>query len=400
MAAAAVSRSLGRGEGSVIGGRVTLVLDRRGLERLSAGRRVALVSGTNGKTTTTSMLTAALNTLEPAVTNLAGANMFGGMVTALSTSKARIAVLETDEGHLPMAMKMTHPEVIVLMNLTRDQLDRVGEVRMQAQRWRDSLENSDAVVVANCDDPIVAWAAQGSKKVVWVAAGHSWRLDATSCPQCGARIDWLGGEWKCTECGLKRPAPHSFFASPTIAERRVGEDARLKVDLVLPGQINRNNAALALTAAVLMGARPQSALEAVNAVEGVAGRFTSTTIAGVPVRLMLAKNPAGWTEALRIARNDGAPCVISINARVQDGRDPSWLWDVPYESLLGRFVAVTGERGRDLSVRLHYAGVQHIFYEDPVRAVQGASHRFTGSGEIDVIGNYSAFQDFRKLAEQ
>jgi lipid II isoglutaminyl synthase (glutamine-hydrolysing) len=397
--AALVSRRLGRGEGSVIGGRVTLALDGQSLTRLASGRRIALVSGTNGKTTTTSMLAAALNTLEPTVTNLSGANMYGGMVAALSSSPARVAVLETDEAHLPKALEMTKAQFVVLLNLSRDQLDRVGEVRMQAQKWRTAFQASDTTVIANADDPLVVWAAKSARNAIWVAAGNNWRLDAASCPQCAKRIDWLEGEWRCTGCELARPVPHAFFASSKVADRRVGKDLRLKVDLALPGQINRDNASIALTTAVLMGAKPGPATEAVNQLEGVAGRFTTTKIAGVPVRLLLAKNPAGWSEALRIARKDDRPLVVSINARVQDGRDPSWLWDVPYEDLQGRYVAVTGERGRDLAVRLRYANVQHEFFAGGREAVQAASKKFKGTDEIDVIGNYSAFQDFRKLAE-
>jgi UDP-N-acetylmuramyl tripeptide synthase len=397
--AAAISRRLGRGEGSVIGGRVTLVLDRHSLQRLSASRTVALVSGTNGKTTTTSMLASAMKTMEPTVTNLHGANMFGGMVSALSNSKARVAVLETDEAHLPAALKMTNAKFVVLLNLSRDQLDRVGEVRMQAQKWREAFTASTSVVVANADDPMVVWAAQVAKSVVWVSAGNNWRLDAASCPSCGSRIDWVGGEWKCIRCDLQRPAPYAFYMSPVVADRRGGADVRLQVDLALPGQVNRDNAALALTTAVLMGASPKSATKAVNELQGVAGRFTSTKVDGVPVRLLLAKNPAGWTEALRIAGDATAPLVVSINARVQDGRDPSWLWDVPFEQLKSRFVAATGERGRDLAVRLKYAGVDHIFYENPIEAVHAAHDRLGEAGDIDLMGNYSAFQDFRKLAD-
>jgi UDP-N-acetylmuramate-alanine ligase len=131
-ATAALSRALGKGEGSVIGGRVTLALDPHGLENLARSRTVAIVSGTNGKTTTTSMLSAALQTIEPVATNLAGANMYGGMVSAMSASRARLVVLETDEGHLPKTVEATRPRLVVLLNLSRDQLDRVGEVRMQA----------------------------------------------------------------------------------------------------------------------------------------------------------------------------------------------------------------------------------------------------------------------------
>lgn len=398
-ATAALSRALGKGEGSVIGGRVTLALDPNSLENLARGRTIALVSGTNGKTTTTSMLSAALSTLEPVATNLAGANMYGGMVSALSSSRARLAVLETDEAHLPTTLRATKPRVVVLLNLSRDQLDRVGEVRMQAEKWRTALGEYSNIVVANADDPMVVWAAQSTRSVVWVAAGSSWKLDASSCPNCGSQIDWNGGEWQCSQCSLRRPAPHAFVTSATVASRRVGGEVRVPVDLKIPGDVNRRNAAVALTAATLLGAHPIKASNAVGKLEGAGGRFASVSIAGAPARLILAKNPAGWTEALRIANPESSAAVIGINARVQDGRDPSWLWDVPFEQLAGRFIVATGERGRDLAVRLRYAEVDHVFVQDPQEAVKLASQRASGK-EIDVMGNYSAFQDFRAISSK
>jgi UDP-N-acetylmuramyl tripeptide synthase len=398
-ATAAMSRALGKGEGSVIGGRVTLALDPHGLANLSRSRTVAVVSGTNGKTTTTSMLSAALGTVEPVATNLAGANMYGGMVSAMSSSRARLVVLEADEAHVPKTIESTAPRLIVLLNLSRDQLDRAGEVRMLAEKWRNSLEGFSGIVVANADDPMVVWAAQVVRSAVWVAAGSSWRLDAASCPNCGAQIDWNGGEWRCSSCELRRPEPHAFVTSSTVAARRVGGEVRVPLDLKIPGDVNRRNAAVALTAATLLGADPHKASRAIGRLEGTGGRFASVTIAGCKARLVLAKNPAGWTEALRIARPDVKAAVIGINARVQDGRDPSWLWDVPFEQLRGRFIVATGERGRDLAVRLRYAGVEHVFISDPVNAVQTAAQRAGGNHiEIDVMGNYSAFQDFRKVA--
>ncbi len=386
-ATAALSKQLGQGEGSVIGGRVSLAIEPNSLDLLSKGRTVVLVSGTNGKTTTTSLLTAALETMGPVVSNVAGANMFAGMVSALSASDAKRAVLEVDEGHLPLALSKTGAQMVVLLNLSRDQLDRVGEVRMQAQKWRKALETGEVKVVANCDDPMVVWAA-GSENTIWVAGGSVWRLDAASCPDCGGHIEWKSQDtqvtdWRCVECDLRRPEP-----TPT----KVTAPATLK----LPGEVNRCNAIMALTAAVELGADPAESAGAVARLDGTGGRFARVKIAGAPARLLLAKNPAGWTEALRIAKQDGSPLVISINARIQDGRDPSWLWDVPYEQLKGRFIVATGERGRDLAVRLHYAGVDHHFVDQSNQAVLAASQRNSGK-EVDVIGNYSAFQEFRKL---
>lgn len=400
LAAAGLSKALGKGEGSVIGGRVSLALDSKSLDRLAVGRRLALVTGTNGKTTTTSMLVAALETSGEVVTNSAGSNMFGGMVGALAKSDATVGVLEVDEAHVPKTLESTHAQFVVLLNLSRDQLDRVGEVRMQAQRWRESFEKCPVIAVANADDPMVVWAAQTARSVVWVSGGNAWKLDSASCPACGSKVDWDGPEWSCSECELSRPDPHARLRFPSHESSHPSLDGELAapLKLKLPGDANLGNAAIALTTALLMGAEWNAAVEAVSNLEGTGGRYQSTFIAGRPVRLVLAKNPAGWTEALRLAKPAPLPLVVAINARVQDGRDPSWLWDVPYETLVGRNVVATGDRGRDLAVRLRYAGVDHEFVEDLRDAVVHATATARGN-EIDIIGNYSAFQDFRKLAE-
>lgn len=397
LGASELSRKLGRGEGSVIGGRVTLALDPNALATLGRGRSVVLVSGTNGKTTTTSMVSAALGTMGEVSTNSAGANMFGGMVHAMSASKAVATVLETDEAHLPKTVEATKPRVIVLLNLSRDQLDRVGEVRTEAVKWRNCLTGADGVtVVANGDDPMIVWAAQVASKVVWVSGGSGWRLDAASCPSCARKVIWDGDDWACSGCDLKRPS-----IDVDLDDDRVliaGQTIPLR--LSLPGIINRRNAAMALAAANVFGADLIGAAKAIGELTGVGGRFASVEISKVPSRLLLAKNPAGWTESLTLTKGSNEPLVVAINARIQDGQDPSWLWDVPFEQMKGRFVVATGERGRDLAVRLHYADVDHVFEPDSRKAVLRAAQELTDNSRLDVVANYSAFQDFRRLVDK
>ena len=167
------------------------------------------------------------------------------------------------------------------------------------------------------------------------------------------------------------------------------------VRLSLPGRFNQANALMAAVAAEACGIDAGVALRSMEAVEQVAGRFAVRSFGDVRARLMLAKNPAGWDELLDLVAGSDVPLVVSINARTADGVDPSWLWDVPYERLAGRAVVATGDRFRDLSVRLHYAGVSHTTEADPVRAVAAAAGS-TG-GAVDVIGNYTAFHDLLGL---
>jgi UDP-N-acetylmuramyl tripeptide synthase len=168
----------------------------------------------------------------------------------------------------------------------------------------------------------------------------------------------------------------------------------LPIELVLPGRFNQANALMAAVAAAACGVDVDAALRAMKGVEQVAGRFTVRQFGPVRARLMLAKNPAGWDELLDLVARSTVPLVVSINARVADGADPSWLWDVPFERLAGRSVVATGDRYRDLSVRLQYAGVAHATEEDPVAAVRAAGAAGGATdGLVDVIGNYTAFGD-------
>ena len=390
-----LSRALRLGSGSTVGGRVGLLIDPDLLETLGRARRVALVTGTNGKTTTTRLLVEALGGPGAVASSGFGANMPAGLVSALANSPAGApAVLEVDERYLEIAAHVLDPDVVVLLNLSRDQLDRMSEVRMVAARWRRALEDLDTTVVANADDPLVAYAAGQARRVVWVAAGSLWHEDAYHCPVCDSRITFgrpsiatASATWHCT-CG---------FARPTPAASIVGEDLLLAdgtshhIEPSVPGRFNRANAAMAAMAAGTFGVAVGEALAAARRVSEVAGRFAVIVHRGRTVRLMLAKNPAGWTELLGLVEADRRPLVIGINARSADGHDPSWLWDVPFERIGDRFVVATGDRRLDLAVRLRHAGTRHVVEADPLRAVEIA-----GTGEVDYIGNYTAFQQMRR----
>ncbi len=390
--ASLVSRRLGRGSGSVIGGRAILAVDPQALSHLSAGHAVALVSGTNGKTTTTSLLAAALGTTGPVVTNLQGANLPPGVAVALATgAPGTPAALEVDEAWLPRVVAATSPRAVALLNLSRDQLDRNNEVRTLAAAWRQTfVDRSELTVIANADDPLVVWGAGLAAEVRWVGAGQPWTDDAGGCPRCGGRIDFgdvAGAGWACRDCELRRPELDLRLSEGRI-EWRDGRSLQLNVEL--PGRANRANAAMAVATAEVFGVEPEAAAAAVGGLREVAGRYAIVTVGSAEARLLLAKNAAGWLEVFDFLRPAPTPVVVAINARIADGRDPSWLWDVPFERLRGRLVVATGERSRDLAVRLRYAEVDHIHEPDLVRAVSAA-----GSRVVDVVANYTSFQQMR-----
>jgi UDP-N-acetylmuramyl tripeptide synthase len=372
-----------------VGGRAILAVDPHALGRLAAGHTVALVSGTNGKTTTTSLLRVALTTAGPVVTNALGANLPPGLAAALVGGPPdAAAALEVDEAWLGRVVDATAPRAVGLLNLSRDQLDRNNEVRQLAAVWRSTLAGrAGTVVVANADDPLVAWGAGEAPAVLWVGAGQPWTLDASGCPRCGGRIGFEENGWSCSQCDLRRPSLDVRLEGTTV----VGPgERRVELELSLPGRANRANAAMALTLAGVLGADPPRAAAAMSGVAEVVGRYARVHVDGREARLLLAKNPAGWVEVFDILRSPPLPVVVVINARVADGRDPSWLWDVPFERLAGRLVVASGERSRDLAVRLRYAGVEHLHEPDPVLAIVAAD-----APTVEVVANYTSFQALR-----
>jgi lipid II isoglutaminyl synthase (glutamine-hydrolysing) len=380
----------------MIGGLVTMTLDRSILRQLGAGRRTVVVTGTNGKSTTTRMTAAALETLGPkgsVATNAEGANMDAGLVAALAADRqAGLAALEVDEMHVPHVSDAVKPCVIVLLNLSRDQLDRVGEINVIERTLRSGLaRHPKAVVVANCDDVLMTSAAYDSANVVWVAAGGAWSGDSVSCPRSGEVIVRDKGHWYSTGADFKRPSPHWWFDDDTL----YGPDGlTLSMRLALPGSVNRGNAAQAVAAAVALGADPALAVAAVSRVDEVAGRYRTVCIGEHDARILLAKNPAGWQEALSMVDKHAAGVVISVNGQVPDGEDLSWLWDVRFEHFEEAAVVAAGERGTDLAVRLGYAGVEHTLVHDTVAAIASCP-----PGRVEVVANYTAFLQLqRRLA--
>ncbi|MEU6642530.1 MurT ligase domain-containing protein [Saccharomonospora sp. NPDC046836] len=383
--AAAASRRTGRGGGGMIGGRTALALAPEALRHLGTNRTVVIVTGTNGKTTTSLMLSRILSTLGPVAANGDGANMPDGVLAALMAAPhAEHAVLEVDEYYVPLVAERVRPAGIVLLNLSRDQLDRAGEVRMTERDLRAAVSTlPDTFVVANCDDPLVTSAARDAAQPVWVGAGQLWHDDGTACARCGQAIRRDSDSWSCV-CGLARPEPEW-----TLNDRTLAGPGNLQVplDLRLPGRANAANAAIAVAAAAQLGVSPTLAAGTLRAIDNVGGRYREVSYAGHTVRVLLAKNPAGWGETLPLLNGNRA-VVIAVNSREPDGRDMSWLWDVPFEVLRGRHVVAAGERATDLAVRLSYAEVEHTIEHDPLRAV-----RELDTESVDLVGNYTAFRD-------
>ena len=375
-----LSRLSGRGAGTVAGGRVGLRICPDLLERLARDRTVIAISGTNGKTTTTAMVAAGWG--GDVAVNTTGANMPAGLVAALTESSSVRAALEVDEAWLPEVIRATRPRFVVLLNLSRDQLDRASEVRQMAERWLRCLnapENREIVVVANANDPLVVYAASGASDVRWCDVPTVWLLDATSCPRCTRPLVHEDRDWHCA-CGFAKPVSTTVLDGQTVS---VGE-LRAPMTLSVPGTFNEANAAMALTALVAMDVPLEQALQRVGTLSNVAGRFSRRQWRNQTLQLMLAKNPAGFAAVLSTVTEGNDDVWIAINAQIADGHDPSWLYDVPFEQLRGHRVCCFGERRLDLATRLDYAGVEALVIDD-----DSAPPAFEGT--VALIANYTAF---------
>jgi hypothetical protein len=247
-------------------------------------------------------------------------------------------------------------------------------------------------VVANAVDPNVAWAAP-PERTVWVRPRTQWRGDARVCPQSGDLLSWGPDGWHC-ECGLAQPK-----ARLSVDEDGVQFEGGPHVPLALgvPGPVNVDNAAFALAVADLLDVPPPEAAGRFPGVVDVGGRYRHTRIGGTNVRLLLAKNPAGWEAAfgtLGDDLNEGHPLALGVNAQGVDSRDTSWLWDVDFSPLQGARVGVFGEAADDLHLRLSYEGIPAVQGDTlpEVLSLLGTPPSATA------LANYSAFRQLLRMS--
>lgn len=386
----ALSRALGKGSGVMVSGRLILALAPNAVVKLASGKKVILVSGTNGKSTTSRLIAEALRTKFLVAHNQTGANLHPGIAQALGeNTKAEFAVLEVDELVLPWAIEQTNPELIVLLNLGRDQLDRLSEVRIVSSKWRNALTGKQTRVLASSDDPFIVYAATSASEIIWFSAGERGHIDAATCPECGALLIWSdgGASFSCI-CGFKKPESTWRLKDNLL----ITENRELKIQSQIPGNAALQSAARALIVADIFGVDLKIANEAINRISSVDGRFAIRKIADTKFRLLLSKNPASWRETLQTSSEGPKDVLLVVNANTQDGKDTSWLWDVDFQPLKSRNVLVAGDRRIDVSARLTVQGIPHQIVEN-----EAAAARIFGNAEADLIASYTAFH---KLANQ
>ena len=392
----------GSGGGSTLPGRLAEYVAPGVLGRTVSGLRpIVLVSATNGKTTTTALLSAALRAAgRPVVTNATGSNLHRGLTATVLASRPATgcAVLEVDEATLPGVMDELHPDMLVLLNLSRDQLDRFHEVHTTAERWRAAAGRlpGGARIVAVDHDPLVCRVAEELAEPVTVGLdGAGLGRDSAGCPVCGELLVSNGGRPGCDACGW-HPRERTVRAELTPSGVRLeglGGSREASLPVASPGYAA--NVAAAWAAAVTLGVEPEVAIEAIAGVRVVESRYADLPWRGRTVRLLLAKNPAGWDDVLAGVAASTRPAVVSINAGIPDGRDTSWIWDVDMRSLRGRSVVVaSGARAEDIALRLTVAGLDPVVEPNLERALLRVCAE---DDSVDLLGDYTSFQAGRRL---
>jgi lipid II isoglutaminyl synthase (glutamine-hydrolysing) len=431
-AAGRLSQLAGRGGGTTLPGKILATIDPGALASLSAKLPLgsALVSATNGKTTTAGMVAEILGTRLRLAHNRAGANLVSGVTSALlAHPEAELGLFEVDEGALPDIARRVGPQAVLLGNLFRDQLDRYGELELIAERWRASVRAlpDGAWVVANGDDPLVADIARAREpafrfgiddpRVARERLPHA--ADSKYCSVCATpyayEAAYVGhlGAWSCPTCGLARP-PLDVVAREIELEglERVAFDlatpqGTTRIDLALPGLYNVYNAVAAASLSLVLGASLDEVAKGIGRFRPAFGRFERIPTGDRTVLLLLVKNPAGANEVVRTLTTGGPPrlLVAALNDGIADGRDVSWIWDVDFEPLLDRLerLVATGSRAQELALRFKYGGLERDAIE-VVPSLEQALDRglelTPEGGELIVLPTYTAMLALRRIVAE
>ncbi len=427
-----LSRAAGRGGGTTLPGKLVWKLDPGALDAL-AGRLedgVALVSATNGKTTTAAMAASILSPTRRLAWNHSGANLASGVTsTLLDARDGRLGLLEVDEFALPEIMRRTRPRLVSLANLFRDQLDRYGELEHIAERWRHAVSGlaEHATLVVNGDDPLVASLAEGREASLRFGIDDPDRArpalphasDSKYCVRCGApyryEAVYVGhlGDYRCDACGHGRPRLDVSARSiepdglDGVSFTLDAPSGSVPVRLAVPGLYNVYNALAAATIAIGLGAAVDDVAAGLERFRAAFGRFERVEAGDRSALFLLVKNPAGANEVIRTLEDGDVPdaLMIALNDEIADGRDVSWIWDVDFEPLLERAgrIVVSGTRAAELALRFAYAGFPRERLEvvpDLEAALERGLDLAGAGGQLVVLPTYTAMLRLRAIVTE
>jgi lipid II isoglutaminyl synthase (glutamine-hydrolysing) len=448
-AARLASRTLKTGGGSTVPGVVARRVDPAVLAKLS--RRLPLgsaaITGTNGKTTTTRMVSKILQTAGVSVVNNStGANLVTGVTAALVADSSlsgrpasQMGLFEVDEASVPRVAPEAELGILAVLNLFRDQLDRYGELAYTGKVIASAFDDlpDRGAVVLNADDPLVASLGRSARHPVYFGVDEpaldTGRLqhiaDSKDCPLCGTPLAYetvyMGhvGVYSCPNCSFGRPEPRYRLRRVRLEGAR-GTDFLLctpagekGVRLSLPGLYNAYNALAAAAVALEAGIGLEKVARGIEGFGGAFGRVERVRAGDKEVFLLLIKNPVGFNEILRTFVVGGSEVatnvLIAINDNHADGRDVSWLWDVDFEMLaaardqahsrrpgVASFL-VSGIRAEDMAVRLKYADLPvGSVIPDRREAIEAGLDATPPGGTLHVLPTYTAMLEIRNTLSE
>jgi UDP-N-acetylmuramyl tripeptide synthase len=430
-AASRLSRLAGAGGGTTLPGKLLWKLDPGAIDALASRlpQGAAVVSATNGKTTTTAMAAEILEPRWKLAWNSSGANLVSGVAsTLLADRDADFGLLEVDEGAFPEVVRRVRPRAVLLGNLFRDQLDRYGELELIADRWRAATASLPAgtELVVNGDDPQVGSLAEGHDALVYgiddprhahPALQHA--ADSRYCVRCGRPYEFAAayvghlGDYRCPSCGHARP-PLGVRATAIELDGLESASFTLEtpagtaqVRLPLPGLYNVYNALGAAALAHALGVSLPEIRDGLERFGAAFGRFERIAAGDRTLLILLIKNPAGANEAVRTLALGGPPSLllVALNDAIADGKDVSWIWDVDLEPLLAvteRLLA-SGDRAAELGVRCVYGGLdeQRLEVEPSLeRALDRGLELTPPGGELVVLPTYTAMLALQRLVAE
>lgn len=344
---------------------------------------VIVTCGTNGKTTTNNLLNTALKKSGyTTICNDLGANMLGGVATTFAMAcnifgkfKADYAVLEVDEASARRVFKYIKPDVMVITNLFRDQLDRYGEIDKTIEFLNEAIDMSDGVkLVLNGDDPLLKQFGDGREAYYFgISEQVLPQVDETKegrfCAKCGGEQEYNYfhysqlGDYYCPHCGNKRPDINFPATNVDLSESMkftVGSD---NIDVNYRGFYNIYNILAVYASLNVLGVKTENFNNILSDYKPQIGRMELIKIGNKPCILNLAKNPAGFNQAIQTVLLDKRKkdVIVAINDLANDGRDVSWLWDVDFDKLSEanlNTLTTTGIRLYDISLRFKYADVK------------------------------------------
>jgi len=437
-------RFLKRGGGTSYPGLIARKIDPTILSKLNGQlkRGSVLVTGTNGKTTTSALIH---NILQQSglkvVHNKTGANMLAGIAVSFLRAanvfgklEHDAAVIETDEGIFPQLCQAIQPELVVVTNFFRDQLDRYGELDKTVSYIRLGLSRlpKGTKVLLNADDPIVV-GLSGIEGLKYYYFGLEDReiafkemnqtAEGKFCPRCGTMLAYQHyyyshmGEYRCPKCGFSRPNPTLSCDSIQLKGLKGSQfilrepgDQSIEILTGLPGLYNIYNILAANAAGAILGVDANTRQTAITAFQSVFGRMERIQVQDKQIIMVLVKNPAGWNEVMRtLFQHQGKyHLLIALNDQIPDGTDVSWIWDTDAEqlqlvtdSITG--ITISGSRAYDMAVRLKYAGLEikpEQVELDLLKAWEKALAETLPHETLVVVPNYTSMLAFQGIMAQ